>query len=144
MDSNTLIMTVLGNSLSFCPRAFRNMYLFLTPREHLGEWERQAVEGVVEIEKGSGVPCPFSPSRRCGVTHTGGQHCLDSPVPSFLYRRWEVSNSFSWGRWWELGRELCFPLENGSKGKSILCRFHSGFIRFYVHNEGPYPFIISQ
>lgn len=67
MDSNTLIMNILGNSLSFCPGAFWNMYLFLTPREHLGEWERQAVEGVVEIEKGSGVPCPFSPSRQWGV-----------------------------------------------------------------------------
>ena len=146
MDSNTLIMSVLGNSLSFLPRGFpEHVFIFNSKRAVRGV--RETVRGGSRRGSGDkkGLECLSILTQQAGWTHPHLGSALPwLPRPQlFLYRQWEVSNSFSWGKWWELGRELCFPLENGSKGKN-LCRFHNGFISFYVYKEGPYRFTISQ
>lgn len=128
MDSNTFITAFLGNSLSFCPGTFWNMYSFLTPRECLGVWERKAVEGAM----GSWVPSPFPPSRQCWVIHTQGQPCLDSPGPIFFSvgcgKSVVPSVEAEDGKWEE---NLAFQLKRGQKAKGFFAD-HSGFISFHV------------
>lgn len=88
MDSNTLIMTIIGNSLSFLPRGFPE-YVFIFNSKRAVRGVRETVRG--GSRRGSGdrkrvwSAFPFSPSRQGGLTYTWSQYCLDSPGPIFFF-----------------------------------------------------------
>lgn len=72
----------------------------------------------------------ISPSRQLVISPTLGVTAFTLCLTFFFCSLREDTGPFYWGRWWELGREPCFKLEKGSKGKgdSLQC----GFISFDI------------
>lgn len=61
-------MAFLGNSLPFCPETILNMFLFLTPGEHLGACETQTAEKALRVEGAIGQAAVVHPHSGSALT----------------------------------------------------------------------------